>query len=77
MPFQLGALEVIIVLVIIFAAFGLGKFPNIGHSIGKQLKDFRKVQSDFNEIKETFDINNPSLTDTAKEKAHNKKTDKN
>lgn len=75
MPFQLGPIEVIIVLVVIFAAFGLGKFPNIGHSIGKQLKEFRKVQNDFNEIKETFDINNPSVTDTAKEKSHNKKTD--
>tara|TARA_B100001750_G_C15414725_1_gene549681 strand:+ start:616 stop:834 length:219 start_codon:yes stop_codon:yes gene_type:complete len=66
MPFQLGPMEVIIVLVIVLAVFGLGKFPNIGHTIGKQLKDFRKVQNDFNEIKETFDINNPNINDISK-----------
>tara|TARA_B000000460_G_C21286598_1_gene294088 strand:+ start:186 stop:419 length:234 start_codon:yes stop_codon:yes gene_type:complete len=74
MPFQLGAIEVVIVLVLIFAAFGLGKFPKIGHSIGKQVKDFRKIQTDFNEIKETLDINYPSITDPPEEDTSNKKT---
>jgi sec-independent protein translocase protein TatA len=74
MPFQLGPIEVIIVLVLIFAVFGLGKFPNIGHSIGKQIKDFRKIQNDLSEITETLDINKPYIKDTVKDAPDKKKT---
>ncbi len=43
MPFRLGPLELVLVLVIIFTVFGAGKLPQIGGAIGKGLRAFRKA----------------------------------
>ncbi len=45
MPFQLGAPELIIILVIIMLLFGVGKLPQVSNAIGKSLREFRKGQS--------------------------------
>jgi sec-independent protein translocase protein TatA len=46
MPFNLGAPELIIVLVIIMLVFGVGKLPEVGGAIGKGIREFRKASND-------------------------------
>ena len=45
MPFNIGAPELIIVLVVILIIFGVGRLPEVGGAIGKGLREFRKAQS--------------------------------
>jgi sec-independent protein translocase protein TatA len=44
MPFKLGPLELVLILVIIFIIFGAGKLPQIFGSIGKSMRAFRESQ---------------------------------
>jgi sec-independent protein translocase protein TatA len=44
MPFKLGPLEIVVILVIVLMVFGVGKLPQIASSIGKSLKSFREGQ---------------------------------
>ena len=44
MPFRLGPLELILILVIIFIIFGAGKLPQIVGSVGKSIRSFRESQ---------------------------------
>ena len=46
MPFGLGPTELIIILGIALLLFGAKKLPEIGSSLGKAIKEFRKTQSD-------------------------------
>jgi sec-independent protein translocase protein TatA len=43
-----GVPELIIILVIVIAIFGVGKLGNLGGSIGKAIKDFRTAVKDPN-----------------------------
>lgn len=45
MPFRVGPTELIIVMVIVMIIFGAGKLPEIGGSMGKAIKEFRKTQT--------------------------------
>jgi sec-independent protein translocase protein TatA len=45
MPFNLGAPELIIILVVVLIIFGVGRLPEVGGAIGKGLREFRKAQS--------------------------------
>ncbi|MSQ41042.1 MAG: twin-arginine translocase TatA/TatE family subunit [Dehalococcoidia bacterium] len=45
MPFKLGPLELVIILVIVLVIFGAGKLPEIGSSLGKAIRGFRKSTS--------------------------------
>ena len=45
MPFRLGPLELIIILVIVMVIFGVGRLPEIGGAIGKAIHAFRSSQS--------------------------------
>lgn len=49
MPFNLGAPELIIILVVILIIFGVGRLPEVGGAIGKGLREFRKSQSSSDE----------------------------
>ena len=42
MPFRLGPAELIIVLVIVMVVFGAGKLGQVGSSLGKGIREFRK-----------------------------------
>lgn len=44
MPFRMGPWEIGLILLIILIVFGVGKLPQIGGSIGKGIKEFRKAQ---------------------------------
>jgi sec-independent protein translocase protein TatA len=46
MPFNLGPMELFIVLVIVLVLFGAKRVPEIGASIGKGIREFKKSMSD-------------------------------
>jgi len=46
---QLGAPELILVLVIVIIIFGVGRLGEVGGAIGKAIREFRRAQSDLNE----------------------------
>ena len=46
MPFNIGAPELIIGLVIVLIVFGVGRLPEIGGAMGKAIKEFRSTQKD-------------------------------
>lgn len=42
MPFNLGPLELTLILVIVAMLFGVGKLPEVFGAVGKGVKEFRK-----------------------------------
>ena len=52
MPFKLGPLEIILILVIVLVIFGVGKLPQIGSALGKTMKAFKTGQADEDEVEE-------------------------
>ena len=46
MPFGIGPLELIVVLVIALLVLGPGKLPDVGAALGKSIREFRKAASD-------------------------------
>ena len=41
---KFGALEIVLVLVVILIIFGVGKLPQVGGAIGKSIREFRKAR---------------------------------
>ena len=46
MPFNIGAPELIVILVIALVVLGPGKLPDVAASLGKSLREFRKAATD-------------------------------
>ena len=51
MPFDLGWPEIVLILLVVLIIFGAGKLPQIGSSIGKGIKEFKRELRDDNESK--------------------------
>ena len=49
MPFNIGAPELIIILVIALLVLGPGKLPDVGAALGKSIREFRKATTDIQE----------------------------
>ena len=49
MPFNIGPLELILVLAIALLVIGPGKLPQVGKSIGESIREFRKATTDVQE----------------------------
>ena len=49
MPFNIGAPELIVILVIVLLVLGPGKLPDVGSALGKSIREFRKASSDIQE----------------------------
>ena len=47
---SLGWPEIILILVIILIFFGVGKLPQVGESIGKAIRSFKKAQTGDDEV---------------------------
>jgi sec-independent protein translocase protein TatA len=47
--FGLGTQELLIILVLVMIVFGAGKLPQVGSSLGKGLRNFKKGVSEANE----------------------------
>ena len=55
----IGPMELIIVLVIVMIIFGVGKLPEIGGSLGKAIREFRRTQNEKpNELNESTSDSN-------------------
>ncbi len=65
----LGIWELIIILVIILIIFGAGKLPEIGGSLGKGIKSFRKAIKEPDEIDITPKKENQEAKEEAKEES--------
>lgn len=48
--FGLGSQEILIILVIALVVFGAGKLPQIGDSMGKAIRNFKKAAKDQEDI---------------------------
>lgn len=46
MPFNIGPMELFIVLIIVLVLFGAKRVPEIGASIGKGIREFKKSMTD-------------------------------
>jgi sec-independent protein translocase protein TatA len=44
MPFKLGPMELVLILVIVLLIFGAGRLPQIGSALGKTMKAFKSGQ---------------------------------
>ena len=53
MPFKLGPLEIVLILVVILVVFGVGKLPQVGSALGKGIRAFKDGQSGDEEEEET------------------------
>jgi len=49
MPFGIGPVELIIVLVIALLVLGPGKLPDVGAALGKSIREFRKAATEVEE----------------------------
>jgi sec-independent protein translocase protein TatA len=49
MPFNIGAPELIIILIIALVGIGPGRLPDVGAALGKSNREFRKASSDLTE----------------------------
>ena len=49
MPFNIGPLELILVLAIALLVIGPGKLPQVGKSIGESIREFRKATTEVQE----------------------------
>jgi sec-independent protein translocase protein TatA len=46
MPFKIGPVELLLILVIVTMLFGVGKLPEVFGSVGKGIREFRKAATD-------------------------------
>lgn len=69
MPFNLHWPEIVLILVIVLIIFGAGKLPQIGNSIGKSIKEFRKARSEEEEDKSKAKTATTSGEPESKEKS--------
>ena len=46
MPFNIGAPELILILIIALVLLGPSKLPDVAQSLGKSIREFRKAASD-------------------------------
>jgi sec-independent protein translocase protein TatA len=70
---SLGMPELVIVLVIALIIFGPRKLPELGKSLGKSIREFKKgtseLTSSFDEIKNDIRIDDPISVGAPKERA--------
>ncbi len=50
MPFNVGPMELFIILVIVLVLFGAKRVPEIGASIGKGIREFKKSMNDVDRV---------------------------
>lgn len=50
---HLGMPELIIILVLVLIIFGVGRLSEVGRALGKGVREFRKAQSEIEDIKKT------------------------
>jgi sec-independent protein translocase protein TatA len=70
MPFRVGPLELVIVMVIVMLIFGVGRLPEIGGALGKSMRSFKKsVTSDEEELSDVVKSVEDVVEETTKSKS--------
>ena len=61
MPFKLGPMELVIIVVIVIVIFGVGKLPQAGSALGKTMKAFKtgQAEDEEEEIQEAAKVDDP------------------
>ena len=62
MPFNVGPVELIIVLVIALLVIGPRRLPEMGNAVGKTIREFRKASTDINEATSLETEQKPAAT---------------
>ena len=62
MPFKLGPMELVIILVIVFIIFGAGKLPQIFSDTGKAMRNFRESQKNEDDKEEVVVVRRKKKT---------------
>ena len=65
MPFNIGAPELIILLVLALIIFGPGKLPDVGQALGKTVREFRHAQNELDLTKDVTPAQPATKVDTA------------
>ncbi len=65
MPFNIGAPELIILLVIALLVLGPGKLPEVGSALGKSIREFRKASTEIQESLKVETTPGPQTTSSA------------
>ena len=72
MPFNLGMTELLVILVVLLLVFGAKRLPEIGSSMGKGIREFKKSIKDVQEsIEEPDTPSSPRKIDSASTNARN------
>jgi len=61
MPFNIGAPELIIILIIALIVLGPGRLPDVAQSLGKSVREFRKAATD---LSDATNLSTPSTPAT-------------
>jgi sec-independent protein translocase protein TatA len=64
MPFNIGWVELTLILVIVTMLFGVGKLPEVFGSVGKGIKEFRKEAGTENKTSAVAKTETPTETTT-------------
>jgi sec-independent protein translocase protein TatA len=70
---SIGPWEILLILVIILIFFGVGKLPQVGESIGKAIRSFKKAQSGEEEEKSTTTVKSSDEKNSNSKKTASKK----
>ena len=69
MPFNVGPLELIVVLALVLLVVGPRRLPEMGNAIGKTIREFRDASSDISETTSLEPSAKPQAAPPAAEKA--------
>ncbi|MCH8869731.1 MAG: twin-arginine translocase TatA/TatE family subunit [Chloroflexi bacterium] len=50
MPFSVGPMELIVLLVIVMMIFGAGRLPQVGNALGRSIREFRQLRGDAEDL---------------------------
>ncbi len=68
---RLGPTELIIIMVIVMMLFGVGRLPQVGSTLGKAIREFRRSQEDVEEAVSEISV---SANGTSSEKKDSEST---
>ena len=76
MPFNIGPLELVIILLIVVALFGAGRIAGVGQALGKSVREFREeARSDDADDEDADDGKSTTASANDAESSTAKKTD--
>lgn len=75
MPFNIGPLELVIILLIVVALFGAGRIAGVGQALGKSVREFREEARSDEDDEDTDDGTSTDASETDAESSKAKKTD--